>query len=252
MKTIKIKKKTYVSAKMKVYDIEVANEHHYLLKNGILSHNSVGSFISMDVMSGGGGPLYNASVILFLYKSQLKVQEAEADNVDLKKTGIIVRSAPHKNRFARPITIRFHISFYKGMNPFVGLEQFINWQSCGIEKGHLFDKKAWDKLDTEEQDIIKKENRYFEHNGEPMYFIPRASARNFVVRHMGATISAAELFSPNVINEEVLRALDENAIKPAFKLPSIGDMYDIEGHAEDLIADIKANDEEIEDENNKD
>lgn len=247
METLIIKKKTYLNKKHKVYDIEVENEHHYFLKNGILSHNSVGSFIPMDVMSGGGGPLYNASVILFLYKSQLKDANKEAAKVDLKKTGIIVRSAPHKNRFARPITIRFHISFYKGMNPYVGLEQFINWDSCGIEKGHIGDEKAWDKLSPEDQELVKKENRYFEFEGKPMYFSPKATARNFVVRHLGATIPANELFSPHVITDEVLKELDENIIKPTFQLPDIGDLYDMEGYADDIVDSVERNESEDDD-----
>lgn len=244
METIKIKRKTYIIKPTKVYDIEVNNEHHYFLKNGILSHNSVGSFIPMDVMSGGGGPLYNASVILFLYKSQLKVANKEADKVGLKKTGIIVRSAPHKNRFARPITIRFHISFYKGMNPYVGLEQFISWDACGIEKGNIFDEKGYAKWSPEDKKLAEENNWKFEHDGQTLYFYPRATARNFVVRHLGTTIPASELFTPRVLTEEVLRELDETTIKPTFNLPEIGDMYDIEGYAEDLVETEETADEE--------
>jgi len=208
------------------------------------TYASVGSFIAMDVMSGGGGPLYNASVILFLYKSQLKDANKDAEAVGMKKTGIIVRSAPHKNRFARPITIRFHISFYKGMNPYVGLEQFISWKSCGIEKGHLGDQKTFDKLPKEEQEKIVAENRLFEFEGQTMYFNPKATARNFVVRHLGTTIPAGELFTPKVLTEEVLRELDETTIKPTFTLPTIGDMYDMEGYADDLVSNSDFDDDD--------
>lgn len=211
------------------------------------TYESVGSFIPMDIMSGGGGPLYNASVILFLYKSQLKVANKDADLVGLKKTGIIVRSAPYKNRFARPITIRFHISFYKGMNPYVGLEQFISWSSCGIEKGHLGDEKSFEKLPKDEQEKIIAEDRLFEFEGKKMYFNPKATARNFVVRHLGTTIPASDLFTPKVLTEEVLRELDETTIKPTFTLPTIGDVYDMEGYADDLTENSEFDGDETKD-----
>jgi hypothetical protein len=200
------------------------------------TYASVGSFIPMDTMSGGGGALYNASVILFLYKSGLKTAEKEAADVGLTKTGIIVRSAPHKNRFARPITIRFHISFYKGMNPYVGLEQFINWKSCGIQKGNMGDEKMFNKLSPQEQEEIRKDGRTWEHNGKFLYFVPKETARSFIVRHLGAPITAGELFTPKVLTMDVLKELDENIIKPTFRLPDIGDMYDMEGYAEDFAA----------------
>lgn len=199
------------------------------------TYASVGSFIPMDVMSGGGGPLYNASVILFLYKSQLNVANAEADKVGMKKTGIIVRSAPHKNRFARPITIRFHISFYKGMNPYVGLEQFISWENCGIEKGNIYDEKGFSKWTDEQKKEAAEKGYEMEKDGKKYYFYPKSTARNFVVKHLADTIPANELFTPKVLTEDVLKHLDENVIKPTFKLPEIGDMYDMEGYADDLV-----------------
>ncbi|MFA5722849.1 MAG: hypothetical protein WC979_01240 [Candidatus Pacearchaeota archaeon] len=207
------------------------------------TYASVGSFIPMDVMSGGGGPLYNASVILFLYKSGLKVANAEANKVGLTKTGIIVRSAPHKNRFARPITIRFHISFYKGMNPYVGLEQFIGWEQCGIAKGNIGDEKAFNKMTPAEQEAARKEGRVWEHNGKLMFCVLKETARNFVVKHLNDTVPAGELFTPRVLTQEVLKELDETTIKPTFQLPSIGDMFDMEGYAEDFALSTDENSE---------
>jgi len=82
------------------------------------------TYASMDQytpkgMSGGGGPEFSASIILMLSKGTLR-DEAKAT------TGIIVRSKTKKNRLAKPIDIEFHISFHKGMNPYVGLEQFVS------------------------------------------------------------------------------------------------------------------------------
>lgn len=208
------------------------------------TYSGINSFIPQDIMSGGGGPLYNASFITFLYKSQLKEDKpANEKDVDIKSTGIVVRSMPKKNRFSRPIQIRFHISFYKGMNPFVGLENFISWKACGIERGNLCNEKDYEKWTNEEKKIAEENNYGFEFEGKKYWFWPKATARNFVVRHLGTTIKPSELFSPKVFDEETLKELDENIIKPTFMLPDVNDIYDIEDIVDDLIP--EGNNEEI-------
>lgn len=248
MKTLKITKKTYINDKIKVHDIEVRDAHHYFLKNGIISHNSIGGFIPQDVMSGGGGPLYNASFITFLYKSQLKEDKPAGEgDVDIKTTGIIVRSAVKKGRFARPIQIRFHISFYKGMNPFVGLEQFINWKSCGIEKGIVVSEKDFAKWNPEDKQKAIDNNWEFEFDGKKSYFYPKSTARNIVVKHLGIAVAPWKLFTPEILTEDILKQLDENVIKPTFQLPNINDIYDVEEFADTLfIADDNTDNSNIE------
>lgn len=244
MKNLKIIRKTIKVEPIKVYDIEVEDSHHYFLSNGILSHNSVGSFIPMDVMSGGGGPLYNASFIAGLYKSKLaeKLDKDETvENVDVKSTGIIVRSTVKKGRFARPITIRFHISFYKGMNPYVGLEDYISWKNCGIERGSIVTEKELKKLPEADQ----KKSEEFDVNGKKMYFIPKAKANFYVVKHLGKVVKSSQLFTPEVFTEDVLKMLDENIIKPTFMLPEHCDIYEVDDFVDDLI-------EECEDDDNDD
>jgi hypothetical protein len=238
MKTLKITKKNYktVENPIEVHDIEVKDEHHYFLKNGILSHNSVGSFIPQDVMSGGGGPLYNASIINFLHKSQLKDEAPKGEDAgEMKATGIIVRSAPKKNRFARPITVRFHISFFKGMNPYVGLEEYISWKNCGIEKGQLFDEKGYQKWAPEDKQKAIDNNWGFEFEGKKLYFYPKATSRTFVCRHLGKTITPGELFTSTTFTDVVLHELDDKVIKPKFMLPDVGDINDTEEFIDNII-----------------
>jgi hypothetical protein len=69
------------------------------------------------------------SNVILLSKAQLK----EGDT----KTGIIVTSTPKKARFTRPYPVKFHISFMNGMNPYVGLQDFVSWEICGIQKGRM-------------------------------------------------------------------------------------------------------------------
>lgn len=56
MKTLKLKQKSILTfskeESQKVYDIEVNKAHHYILRNGIVSHNSI-SFIPQNIQSSG-------------------------------------------------------------------------------------------------------------------------------------------------------------------------------------------------------
>ena len=42
------------------------------------------------------------------------------------RDGIIVTAKTEKNRFARPEMIKFHIHYKKGMNPYVGLHEYLS------------------------------------------------------------------------------------------------------------------------------
>jgi len=209
-----------------VYDIEVNNAHHYMSKDGIIMHNSIGSFIPGQTISGGGGAIYNASVILQLSKAGLKEGETGSNGYAMK-TGIIVTSKPAKNRFARPLPIKFHISFYRGMNRFVGLEEFINWESCGIQRGKILTEKEFNKHypDGEKREAVEKTRfTIVDENGveQNLYFEDKPTARSLAVRHLAGTVPPAELFTPKVITDDVLKELDEKIIKKHFMLPKIG------------------------------
>jgi len=58
------------------------------------TYESVGSFISQTVMSGGGGILYNSSLTLQFTRAQLKESSGE-------KVGIIITSKVTKSRFTK-------------------------------------------------------------------------------------------------------------------------------------------------------
>jgi RecA/RadA recombinase len=137
-------------------------------------------FISRQVAGGGTGPEYAASIVLFLNKAQLKDSSGE-------KAGIIVTAKPNKNRFAKPVNIKFHLDFSKGMNRYVGLEQYIDWEEIGIAKGSI----------------------------EKGVKTPKASARNWICKHLDEPITNAEFFTEKVFTREVLEKI-EVRIKPIF------------------------------------
>jgi len=137
-------------------------------------------FISRQVAGGGTGPEYAASIVLFLNKAQLKDSSGE-------KAGIIVTAKPNKNRFAKPNPIKFHLHFSEGMNRFVGLENYIDWEDIGIAKGTI-------------------------ENGE---YVPKKTARNWICKHLDQTVPNSEFFTEKVFTQEVLEKINEK-IQPLF------------------------------------
>jgi RecA/RadA recombinase len=155
---------------------------------------------SKQVGGGGTGPEYAASIILFLGKAKLK------DGAE--QTGIIVTAKPNKNRFAQPLPIKFHISFNKGMNPYIGLEEYISWDNCGIERGRFITESAYDKL-TEAGRAECRQHIYDRDGKEvTVYFQPAATARKMAVAHLNDLVDLNELFTHKVMTPEVLQRLE--------------------------------------------
>jgi RecA/RadA recombinase len=154
-----------------------------------------GAYIPTKESSGGDGPIFAMSVVSFLSKAQLKDGSGT-------KTGIIVTSTLKKSRFTIPEQIKFHISFSNGMNPYVGLQDFVSWEACGIGRGKYEEIKN--------KDGVKE-----------MVFTPNASSTRWAIKHLGKTVTSSQLFTPEIFTEDVLRQLDENVIKPHFILPDI-------------------------------
>jgi len=137
-------------------------------------------FISRQVAGGGTGPEYAASIVLYLGKAQLKDTGGD-------KAGIIVTAKPNKNRFAKPTNIKFHLHFTEGMNAYVGLEQYIDWEDIGITKG-----------------IIEKGVK-----------TPKATSRNWICKHLDHTVPNKDFFTDKVFTQEVLEKI-ESRIKHVF------------------------------------
>ena len=155
---------------------------------------------SQTISGGGTGPEYAASIILFLSKAKLKE--------GTEQTGIIVTAKPNKNRFAKPSPIKFHISFNKGMNPYVGLEEYISWDNCGIEKGRFITEGQYEKLNDSGKEECRQ--HIYDKDGKKVtvYFQPAATARKLAVAHLSDLVDLNELFTPRVMTQEVLDLLE--------------------------------------------
>lgn len=163
---------------------------------------SGGGFFPTKESSGGDGPIFAMSVVSFLSKAQLRGSDGST------RTGIIVTSNLKKSRFTVPIQTKFHISWTNGMNPYVGLEEYISWEACGIGRGKFEEEKDKDGNKIK----VYKENK---------------SSTRWAVKHLGKTVTSSQLFTPEVFTEDVLKQLDDNIIKETFMLPDLEDNNEI-------------------------
>ena len=135
-----------------------------------------------------------------------------------------------------PIDIKFHISFSNGMNKYVGLENYVSWEACGIQRGKIESKKDFEKLKTKpvkfheyslKKEIVDKSTGEIKIQEEELVFIPSDSGR-WCIKHFGKSVVASQLFTGEVFTLDVLQQLDENIIKKTFLLPDLSNGFDQE------------------------
>ena len=182
------------------------------------------SYVPTNIQSGGKGLVYGASIILNLSKAKLK------EGSDNTQTGIIVTAQPEKNRFCKPVKVKFYISYVNGMNPYVGLEEYISFERCGIQRGKFISEK--DYLKSPNEDYIRCEN-----NGVVQYFVPSETARGYCLDD-GTTIPLNQIFTSKAFSKERLERLDEY-IKSEFKYAESGT------NIEDVFEDDNTPDETV-------
>ena len=199
------------------------------------AYQSMSMFSPGNIISGGSGIQYNASVMLELFPS--KLIDKENDEAASKgkgsennvKNGITVTAKCSKNRFARPKKISVSIPFYKALNPYLGLEQYMTWENSGVCRGSMLTEKEYEKLGGESATVHS-----WEFNGEKLYCQQKDTARGIVVKHLGKQVPFTEFFTSAVFTDEILKKLDEEVIRPEFELPSQDSFEDINDF-EDII-----------------
>ena len=184
-----------------VHDINVADAHHYILEDGIVSHNT--------------GLYYNASTIVFLSKA--KLDEGDKDELDLQ-SGIIVTAKTEKNRLAKPKKVKFEISFTGGANRYKGLEYWCtpeNFNQIGVAKG----KKTVDETTGE--------------------ITVTPSGHNWYIAHLDKHIPMKMLHTKEVFTEKVLKALDV-VCNEYFRYKSVTELQQFEKQMKELEAKMEA------------
>jgi RecA/RadA recombinase len=166
-----------------------------------------------EILKGGNGLKYHASTIGMMSKAKLK-NESEMDEMDLGQSGIIVSFKTAKNRLAKPKKIKFEVSFNTGLNKYSGLDAFCRpeyFSTVGIAQGKmLVDKK------TGEMTFQPGGNRWY-------------------VNHLDKSVSIKQLFTDEVFNEKVLKALDP-ILHDYFKYKSIDELEELNKQFEQAVA----------------
>lgn len=192
------------------------------------------SMFPTTIQSGGKGIVYGASLILNMNKGKLK---EEGNN----QTGVRVYAEPQKNRFCVPTKIEFNISFVRGMNPYIGLENYVSWENCGIERGKFITPKEFDKLPEKDKEKYAK-YKVIDSEGTEKYFIQSDTARN-ICTDSGESYPVRELWSAKVFTEDRLKRIDEVIVKAlSYNKNSDSDLDDFVGDVDD-VAEV---DEELE------
>ena len=152
------------------------------------------------------------------------------------------------------IIVQVHIPLYKKPNSFVGLEKFVNWESCGVIRGKTFTSKEYAKMTPAEQakcysfnlaDLPKEiqDERSLGKNDDGLrYVLPKDTSRSLVCKHLGGEIPLSELYTEKVFTLDVLHQLDENIIKKTFMLPNIESLEDLAEVTGDLMDDVEMGD----------
>lgn len=210
------------------------------------TYEKVGSYIPGQEVSGGGGVKYSSSIIFMLSKSKLVDKDSEEyvkkQGIDATRIGIVVTVTPIKQRFARPIKVQLHIPFYKKPNPYVGLEKYMNWNTCGVVRGKMLSEKEYNKLPAADQ---KKCFEFENNEGNKVYAQPKDTARTLVCKHLKDEIPLSELYTDKVFTSDVLKQLDDNIIKKTFCLPDIHSLDDLAEITEELVDNTEIDSSEL-------
>ncbi len=171
------------------------------------------AYVPTDKIAGGSGVHYNPSVNIVLTKAKLKEETHKASkDANMSQVGIILTSKIEKSRFTKPIPIKMHLNFFTGMNRYIYLETFVDWETCGIQRGtvkrQIIQKPVMDADGN--QVIYRGKPKFEEIETDQLDFVPDDAAKTWAVRHLGRTIkSAKELFTKEVFTPDVLAALDK-------------------------------------------
>ena len=122
-----------------VFDIQVENAHHYILDNGVVSHNS--------------GFVYASSIVVAMKK--LKLKEDEDGNKVSEVLGIRAGCKIMKTRYAKPFEdIQLHIPYATGLSPYSGFFEMLEKKKMITKEGNRY---AYTDLDGVVHKYFRKE-----------------------------------------------------------------------------------------------
>lgn len=119
---VKIKSKSGLGVRP-VYDIGVPDAQHYVLENGVVSHNS--------------GFVYASSIVVAMKK--LKLKEDADGNKTSQVHGIRAACKVMKSRYSKPFeTVQLKIPYESGMDPYSGLFEMFEDMGLLTKQGNRY------------------------------------------------------------------------------------------------------------------
>lgn len=200
---------------------------------------SLDLFAPGDVPSGGEGPTFAASIILFMDKKPLRTGDGDSKT----QTGVILRIKSYKNRLAQPHEQYAHVSWRNGMNKYVGLEQYLGWDNCGVVRGTIMPedefKKKYKKgvaVNSTGKELV---THWFERDeisaDDPKKkvtvkyaCVESDNAKTWAVRDTASNVPIDRLWSSEVFTENTIKQMDEVVIKPMYRYSTIEEQLSME------------------------
>lgn len=214
-------------------------------------YDKIGTYIPQKEISGGSGAKYGASITNMLTIKKLKdTDDASTDTNDKKQqSGVIITSKQVKARYTRAgIPVRVYVSFIGGMNPYVGLEKYLDWETMGVAPGKMVDEYEEYKTKTGKKRRRKTGNLIFEPSDEKDI----DKVKNWAIKKLNKHIKAKEFFQywRYIYTKENLDLIDKK-VQDEFNFPDYEDsVWSIDEEINDILenTDVETGEVEMSDE----
>lgn len=215
------------------------------------TYEKIGSYIPGKEISGGTGAKYGASITNMLSVKKMKDKDdaSTETNDEKQQNGVIITSTQVKARYTRAgIPVQVYVSFIGGMNPYVGLEPYLDWETMGVAPGKMVDEYEEYLSKNGSKKRRKTGNLVF----EPENCEEVEKARYWAIKSINKHIPRKEFFkySKYIFTKENLLLIDEK-VKKQFEFPDYDETsWSIEDEIDAILnietGEIEASDEELE------
>jgi RecA/RadA recombinase len=192
-------------------------------------------------ISGGSGSLFSAGVTLMLRKKLMKKDDDvsfDETEYDEQKTGVIITSSQEKARYSKQgLDVSIQVPFTKGMNKFWGLEEYLDWEHCGVAPGKMVEEVIETTTDTGKIKKVKTGNLIFEPSTS-------GTTTTWAIRSLNKHIKNNEFwkYAKHIFTKENMIYLNEVCTKKfAFAEYSGEDLEDLEEIVENNYVEVSSN-----------
>jgi hypothetical protein len=130
-----------------------------------------------------------------------------------------------------PHQIEIELSFKHGMNMYYGLEQYIGWENCMVDRGVIYEKsellKKWKDGIPKNTQKAPLKTYWFEKTIDKvkydLAFVERSNAETYGVGDTVTNVPLEQFYTGNVFTRNTLDMLNKNVIIPKFQYSTVED-----------------------------